>query len=178
MDLRSSSSRYGAGIRTLHWLTVVLVITVFALSKGDRYSLYSSEADGIRRIHETLGMLLFVIVAVQLLWRLIEGTPADHPQRWMAVCARIVRFALFSLLILIPMTAILGTWLEGLPLTFPGFDLAPPIAEAHALGQIIVEIHTTLGSAILGLAGLHAGAALFHFFYLRDKVLQSMAWGR
>ncbi|MGY4408885.1 cytochrome b561 [Bradyrhizobium sp. LB7.1] len=71
----------------------------------------------------------------------------------------------------------LGTWLEGIPVTLPGFDIAPLIAKAHGLGQLIMEIHTTLGNAILWIAAVHTAAALFHHFYLRDDVLQSMTPG-
>ena len=176
MGLRSTSSRYGAGARAFHWLTVMLVLAAYVLSKGDRYSLYSAAADGLRRIHETLGVLVFMVVVLQLLWRLIDSTPAKPPMpRWMAAAAKLVRFALYTLLIAIPATAVLGTWLEGLPVTFPGFDIDPPIAQAHGLGQLIVKIHSTLADAILWLAGVHAAAALFHHFYLRDEVFQSMA---
>ena len=74
-------------------------------------------------------------------------------------------------------TAALGTWLEGLPVTFPGFDIAPQIARAHGLGQLIIVVHTTLGNVILWVAGVHAAAALFHHFYLRDGVFKSMVPG-
>lgn len=178
MGLGSSSSRYGSVSRAFHWLTVMLVLAAYGLTKGDRYSLYSSAADGIRRIHETLGALVFIVVVLQLLWRLIDSAPKEHAMpRWMALAARLVRFALYALLTAIPATAILGTWLLGLPVTLLGLDVAPQIAEAHGLGQVIIEIHTTLGNAILWVAGGHAAAAFFHCFYLRDKVLQSMAWG-
>ena len=59
----------------------------------------------------------------------------------------------------------------------PGFDIAPQFAEAHGLGQLIMEMHTALGNAILWVAGVHAAAALFHHFYLRDQVFQSMVPG-
>jgi cytochrome b561 len=176
--LRSTSSRYGAGAQALHWLTVVLVLAAFVLSKGDGYSLYSGAADGLRRIHETLGVLVFIVVVLRLLWRLIDSAPAKQPiPRWMAAAAKVVHFALYALLIAIPATAVLGTWFEGIPVTLPGFDIAPQITKAHGLGQLIMEIHTTLGSAILWVAGVHAAAALFHHFYLRDEVFQSMAPG-
>ena len=42
---------------------------------------------------------------------------------------------------------------------------------------IVRRIHTILGNAILWVAGAHAAAALFHYFYLRDEVFQSMASG-
>lgn len=178
IGLRSTSSRYGAGARTFHWLTATLVLGAYVLSQGDRDSLYSSAADGLRRIHETLGVLVFIVVVLRLVCRLIDSTHAKRPMpRWMATAAKLVHCALYALLIAIPSTAVLGTWLEGIPVTLPGFDIAPQIAEARGLGQLIMEIHTILGNAILWVAGVHAAAALFHFFYLRDEVLQSMAPG-
>jgi cytochrome b561 len=176
--LRSSSSRYGAGAQAFHWLTVMLVLAAYAVSEV-HYSLYSAAADGLRRIHETLGVFVFIVVLMRLLWRLIDSIPVKQPiPRWMAAAAKLVHFALYALLIAIPVTAVLGTWLEGIPITLPGFDIAPQIARAHRLGQLIMEIHTTLGNAILWVAGVHAAAALFHHFYLRDEVFQSMSPGR
>ena len=121
--MRSTSSRYGAGAQAFHWLTVMLVLAAYVLSKGDPASLYSADADGLRRIHETLGVLVFIVVVLRLLWRLIDSTPAKQPMpRWMAAAAKLVQFALYALLIAIPATAVLGTWLErgcGLPAPEP-----------------------------------------------------------
>lgn len=130
------------------------------------------------QIHETLGLLVFIVVVLRLPLRLIESTPAKQPMpRRMAAAAKLVRFALYALLVAIPATAVLGTWLEGIPVTLPGFDIAPQIAEARGLGQLIMQIHSTLGDAILWVAGVHASAALFHHFYLHDEVFKSMAPG-
>src|SRR3546814_2295776 len=74
IGLRSTSSRYGAGTQAFHWLTVMLVLGAYVLSKGAPYSLCSAAADGLRRIHETLGMLVFVVGVLQLLWRSEEHT--------------------------------------------------------------------------------------------------------
>ena len=178
MGLRSTPYRYGAVAQAFHWLIVVLVLAAYVLSKGDPYSLYSAAADGTRRIHEMLGTLVLIIVVLRLLWRLIDSAPATEPMPgWMAAAAKFVRFALYALLIAIPATAVLGTWLEGLPLTFPGLDIAPQIAQAHELGQLTIEIHTALVNVILLVAGVHVAAALFHHFYLRDGVLKSMTPG-
>jgi cytochrome b561 len=178
IGLYSTSSRYGAGAQAFHWLTVMLVLAAYMLSKGDRYSLYSPAADGLRRIHETLGVFVFIVVVLRLLWGLIDDAPAKRPMpRWIAAAAKFVQFALYALLFSIPATAVLGTWLEGIPVTLLGFDIAPPITQAHTLGQLIMEIHTILGNILLGTAGAHAAAALFHHFYLRDEVLRSMIPG-
>ena len=126
IGLRSTSSRYGAGAQAFHWLTVMLVLAAYVLSKGDRDSLYSAAADGLRRIHETLGVLVCIVVMLRLLWRLIDSTPAKRPMpRWMAAAAKLVHFALYALLIAIPATAVLGTWLRGFPSPFPD-STSPP----------------------------------------------------
>ena len=177
--MRGTSPRYGAASQAFHWLSAILVLAAFVLSKGDQDSLYSEGADGLRRVHEAIGMLVFIVVMLQLFWRLIDGTPAKPPMpRWMAAASKLVRFALYALLISIPATAVLGTWLVGIPVTLPGFDIAPPMAKVRGLGQAIMKIHTTLGNAILWVAGVHAAAALFHHFFLRDEVLRSMVPAR
>src|SRR6185437_2904522 len=130
IGLRSTSSRYGTGVQAFHWLTVMLVLAAYVSSKGDRYSLYSAAADGLRRIHETLGMLVFIVVVLRLLWLLIDSMPAKQPMpRWRAAAAKLVQSALYALLIGVPATAMLGTWLEGLPVTLLGFDIDPRIAQ-------------------------------------------------
>lgn len=176
--LRSTSFCYGVVTQSFHWLTAILILASYALSKGDRYSLYSAEADGIRRIHETLGVLVVIVVVLRLLWGLIDDTPdKQQKRRWMTETAKFVHLVLYALLISIPATAIVGTWLEGIPITLIGFDICPQIEEAHSLGQLIMKIHIILGEAILWIAGAHAAAALFHHFYLRDEVFKSMIPG-
>lgn len=178
IGFRSTSSCYGLGAQACHWLTAMLVLTSYVLSKSDRYSLYSADADGLRRIHETLGALVFIVVVLRLLWGLVDETPSKQGvPRWMIRAARFVQFALYVLLVSIPVTAVAGTWLLGIPVTLIGFDIAPQIAQAHGMGQLLMKMHVILGEAILWAAGAHAAAALFHHFYLRDEIFKSMIPG-
>src|SRR3546814_20373266 len=74
---------------SLHDVRPILVLGAYVLIKGDPYSLCSAAADGLRRIHETLGMLVFVVGVLQLLWRLIDSTPVKQPMpRWMTQAAK------------------------------------------------------------------------------------------
>ncbi|MBF4991850.1 cytochrome b [Methylophilus sp. QUAN] len=175
----TTSYRYGTGVQAFHWLTVILVLTAYVVSEGDGYSLYSPAADGLRRIHETLGLFVFIVVMLRLLWGLIDKTPKKRPmQRWMAVAASFVKLTLYALLLSIPATAVLGTWLEGIPVTLLGLDIDPQFTRAKESGQLIMNIHSILANVIIWVAGAHAAAALFHHFYLRDEVFQSMIPGR
>jgi cytochrome b561 len=93
--------------------------------------------------------------------------------------AKLVHVALYVLLIATPLCAIVGAWLEGHPLTLWGLgNIGPMLPSLHDIGLSVAALHTTLGDIILWVAGLHAVAALFHHFFLRDSVLLSMLPGR
>jgi cytochrome b561 len=89
--------------------------------------------------------------------------------------SKAVQSALYALLVAVPVTAILGAWLEGHALTLGILgDVPSPLAEDHSLGRALATVHGYLGDAIVWLAGFHAAAALFHHFVLRDGVLAAM----
>lgn len=169
--------RYSRFTQALHWLTALLVLIAFVYGPGGSEArVYAAEHDAARQLHETLGLAVFALTSVRLLWRIAEHRPEAPPvARWMAIAAGWVRAALWLLLFLVPLSAVAGAWLEGHPLTLlGGAQVGPWLAERHTLGQIISEGHALLGDALLWIAGLHALAALYHQFVLRDGVLASM----
>jgi cytochrome b561 len=177
MQLSSNRNRYGAAAQAFHWVTVILVIAAYMLSPGgSEEQVYSAARDFSRRIHETLGITVGVLTLLRLGWRTLDPTPDDPPMPGlMRYAAKIVHVGLYVLLLAVPLSAILGAWLEGHPLTLLLLgDVAPPLPLAHNAGQLIATWHTYLGEAILWVAGLHAAAGLFHHFFLRDRVLRSM----
>jgi cytochrome b561 len=176
MHLKNTAARYGLVSQGLHWLTAILVLVAYIASAGGPETrVYSQAFDSARRLHETLGMALFGIVLLRLLWRWADPQP-DVPIQmpWMKHAGRITHGLLYILLVSIPLSAIIGSWLEGHPVTLLGADIAPWVASSHALGAKIIEVHTTIGNVILWVAGLHAAAAIFHHWYLRDGILRSM----
>jgi cytochrome b561 len=181
MQLLSTHLRYGAAAQVFHWLTAILVVAAYFMGPGgSEQRVYSSATDFTRQTHETLGVTVFALVLVRFLWRLMDTAPEDPPMKpWMRYSAKLVHVVLYGLLIAIPGSAIVGAWLEGHPLTLWGFgNIGPMLSPAHDVGLSLASLHTTLGDIILWVAGLHAGAALFHHFFLRDSVLLSMLPGR
>jgi cytochrome b561 len=171
------TDRYSFPTQLIHWLTVILVLAAFIYGPGgSEQRVYSVARDFDRQLHETLGACVFILSLARLAWRWFDTRPEPVPApAWMALAANSVQVALYALLFAVPLTAVVGAWLEGHPLTFLGsFNVPPPFGESHTVGARIAAVHGWLGDCIIWLAGAHAAAALFHHYALKDGVLRSM----
>jgi len=170
-------TRYSAPAQALHWLTAILVLLAFIYGLGgSEQRVYAASRDFDRQLHETLGISVLVLAALRVLWRTL-GTRPDPPQvaRWMEIASKVVRITLYVLLFAVPVTAVAGAWLEGHALTLlGGMRIPPPVPEWHAIGAKIAGVHSWLGDVIVWVAGVHALAALYHHFVLKDGVLESI----
>ena len=101
----TASYRFSTTTQALHWLTVVLVLLAFGFGPGGpEQHVYSASMDLQRRIHETLGLSVLVLVVVRVSWRALfdtRPTPVPAP-RWMRWAATLVQMALYSLLFALP----------------------------------------------------------------------------
>jgi cytochrome b561 len=172
-----AKTRYGSVAQALHWLTATLALAAFILGPGgSEQRVYSPGNGGNLHLHEALGTTVLALTILRLLWRTAQKPPTEPPMpAWMRNAAAVTHHALYLLLFLTPLTAIVGAWLEGHDIAAFGFVALPsPIAVSHATGAVIANLHGWLGDAIIWLAGLHAAAALFHHVILRDRVLRMM----
>lgn len=175
--------QYDALSKLFHWLTAAMVATTFLLGPGDFGRLIHAGIDpGSRQDiiwHESLGTGVFLITALRLIWIATRPTsPKHHIDPWMRRLSGFVHIALLTLLFALPITAILALISEGNPLTLIGGLRLTGSIWMTSLNWLKIadwgEIHKFLGDAIVWLAGMHALAALYHHFCLRDKVLPSM----
>ncbi len=186
----SSSTRYDALSRAFHWLTAIAVGIAFILGPGGFGRLMRSGVDPASRSdivwHESLGLLVLALTVLRLLWVAVRpAAPRFEAGVWMDRLARLTHLTLWTLLLALPLTALLALGSEGHPLTLLGglrVDQMPLIAQspiAHLANW--GDVHGFLGDALVWLAGLHAVAALYHHVFLKDGVLASMLpkrWAR
>jgi cytochrome b561 len=162
----------------LHWLTAVLIVVQFS-------SIWVREAVGHRSnlgtailsLHESAGVLTWIVVVARLFWRryfaYLPPFPPSMPKLQQTV-AKANEYGLYLLLLTQPITGLARVLLRGQP-----FDLfawqVPALLESNPGTRIVfVEAHVIGAKALMLLIGLHAGAALFHRLVLRDGVLQRM----
>lgn len=186
----SSPSRYDALSRAFHWLTAIAVTVAFILGPGGFGRQMHEGLDPATRNdivwHESLGVLVFVLTLLRLVWLAFRpAAPQFGGDSAVDKLAKLMHLALWALLLILPMSALLALGSEGHPLTLLGglrVDQMPwisnsPIAKLADWG----EVHGLLGDTLIWLAGLHAVAAIYHHVILKDGVLASMLpkrWAR
>ena len=178
---RAIVERYTAIARFFHWLTALLVVIAYLVSVGGPETrVYSPANDFGRELHELLGISVFAMTLARVFWRAIFPPPKSPAMPvWMERGARLGHWATYTLLVTVPLTAILGAWFEGHPLTMLALgNIQPWFPQSRRLGLLLADIHGWLGNVLIWLAGLHAAAALYHHFWRRDTVLLSMLPGR
>ena len=135
-----TTKTHGRFTQTLHWITAILVLLAFASGLGGSEArLYASGSDFKRELHETLGAAIFSVSLLRLMWLAFAHKPAiDGGPEWMKALATSMQRALYALLFLIPMTAVMGVWLEGHPLTLlGGTDIAAFAGNFHTFGGLV-----------------------------------------
>ena len=178
MNLQNSETHYGAVAQSLHWVTVLLVMTGWLLGTfGDELPEGPTRAAGLF-VHIYAGLTVVAIVALRLLWRI--GNPPPTPERtplgdWADRAARFGHYALYALLIAVPITGIFVQFARGdaLPI-FGVFDIASPWSGDRAFARSVKEFHELLANALVILAALHTAAALVHHWLFRDRTLLRM----
>ena len=160
----------------LHWLTALLVVVQFVMAVTWDYFAEPTR-QGMESVHISLGVLLTAVIVARLMWRAIPGhrRPAIV-EGWVKVASKSVHYLLYALLVAQAALGFAFRWAQGHAVSFFGlFAIPGPYGElARPVRRQLHELHEYGGWAIVILAGLHAAAALYHHYALRDHVLGRM----
>ena len=160
---------------TLHWLTVALVLTQFALA--ETWGWFDRPTRHLMIVaHMSFGIILSAVILTRIVWRFIPGhqMPAAV-SGWVELASKAVHYLLYVMLISEAVLGFVLRWSGNEAMSLFGLLIPPPFAPftkpAH---ELIGQIHDWNGWAIVILAAGHAAAALYHHYILRDRVLWRM----
>lgn len=172
MSARSSSTRYGSVAIAIHWLTALMIVGLFATGLLAAAQIDPAAKLALLRAHIPLGAGVLLLTLLRIVWWLgIDRRPAlpvDQPA-WQQFTARAVHVALYAIVLVTAASGIATIILSGaLPAivgsaTLPNLETVLPRA-----------VHGITSRLMLGLLALHIGAALYHQFIRRDRLLAGM----
>lgn len=168
------NQKYTLPAKLIHWLSAIAVFSLFAsgvwMVELDYYSEWYRRAP---ELHMSFGSLLFALT----LWRLIVRKKAPEPlgSALMSSIAKRVHQCMLLLLLLIPVAGYFIVTGDGNTVSVFGWFEIPSMGELFENQEDTAgEIHEILAFLLIGLAGLHALAALKHHFVDKDDTLKRM----
>ncbi|MFM0322642.1 cytochrome b [Caballeronia glebae] len=168
---------YNAPARLLHWATALLLLIQYVLAWTMPDVHRDTQPVGLIAWHLGLGVAIFLLVLVRLLWRSAHAAPpepASLPPALRAF-ARYTHWLLYALLVAVPLMGWANASSRDWPVSLLAFMPMPPLAPTGSLiGHALGDWHRDFAWVLLALAGLHIAAALFHRFVLRDDTLARM----
>lgn len=180
MNVRNSEYRFSPLVIGLHWLTVLLIIAVYASMELRGLAPKGALRDAMKSLHYLLGLSVLVIVVIRIGVRIQAGVkPAIQPPmpRWQATLADVMHYALYSFMLAMPLLGWLTLSAAGKPIVLFGLPVPSLIGTDVALSRQLKDVHEALATLGYVLIGLHAMAALLHHYVMRDTTLVRMLPG-
>jgi len=175
---------YSPAARRFHWLTVAAVFVMIPLGLGMTYrgntlDIWDGLTNALYSSHKLLGFLILWLSAGRLIYRLAKGAPPDEPtlEWWQKAASHLVHWALYGLLLAVPLLGWIGVSLYPSLTLFNLFDLPALAKPNEAAAARILDLHGWLAILLALAIAAHIGAALFHHFIRRDGVLRRMLPG-
>jgi len=172
------AERYSATAIGLHWLIALLIVGGFYLGW------IMTDIPGFTPTklkyfswHKWIGVTVFVLAALRLLWRVKHRAPAmpTGVPRWQQGAAHLTHFLLYVLMLVIPASGYLYSSAAGLQVVYLGvLPLPTLIGPDKALKATLRIVHVALNYGLLVLVVMHVLAALKHHFVDRDGLLGRM----
>jgi len=176
------AERYTGTAIVLHWLLAVLLIAVFLVGLSMTGLPFSPQRVRLYNWHKWAGMVVLMLSAVRLLWRLTHRPPPlpaavrTAMPGWQQIAHRVTHVAFYGLFFVVPLLGWAYSSAAGFPVVVFGvWPLPDFVPTDKALAEWIKPWHRYAAYALAVLVLLHVAAALKHQFIDRDGLLARMA---
>ena len=167
LSAKNEKNRYGRVSRLLHWTIAILFISLIPMGI---FSSMIPEETSYRNayyvVHKTIGVTVFLLVIVRLIWNKISKRPAldNTLTPTEKKLAHRAHYILYFMLLVIPITGFMMTSYHGYGTFFFFWEL-PPLWEQSNVYQIWGGFHKYLLPYIVYIIlGAHVLGALKHQF--------------
>ncbi len=181
----SPVTRYHGFAVLLHWLLAAALIGIFVLGSYMADLPFSPRRLQLYSWHKWAGVVILLLSALRLLWRLTHRPPALPAQIEQAMprCQTIAHHAthhgLYLLFFAVPLIGWAYSSAAGFPIVLFGLLPLPDfVPVSPALAEFIKPWHEISAFAMAALVLLHVAGALKHVVIDRDGLLQRMWFGR
>ena len=161
--------RYGWVSIALHWSAAAAVIALWFIGQGIEFA-EPDQVGSRRRLHMSVGVTVWLLLALRLGWRLRFGHPrVGGVGRRTFRFARAVHYSVLAAIALMLVSGPVMAWANGgsIPV-FSAFAIPAPFGESAPLRAAAHVVHVAAAQVVLWLTLLHVAGALVHLMFRDD----------
>lgn len=174
-------TKYALPQIVLHWLVFILVVCTYASMELKGFVPKGTPGrEYFNIVHYSLGFSVLVLMVVRLLVKAMYVTPAITPPEpnWQRLAANGAHGLIYLMFISLPVLGILSMYYSGEEWLLFGMKMPESVVPDIAMQKQLKGLHELIANTGYYLIGLHAAAALFHHYILRDNALLRMMPGK
>ncbi len=174
----SEVQKYSKLAMSLHWLMAILILVLFCLGwymedlpKG------SDERSYFFRLHKNIGMTVFLLLFIRIIWAVIDRRPAlpRSLSSWQRKLATATHHSLYLFMILQPLTGFISSSFTKYKTSFWGIIDLPRIFEpSKEWNDFFTAIHEISSIFLLTLIVIHLCGAFAFLISRHENVLSRM----
>lgn len=175
IQLSDTPARYGLISSFLHWVIALTFIGLFGLGwHMVTLGYYDPWYTTLPHWHKSIGMLLLVVLLIRAIWRRFVKKPANlaSHKAWETKSSLMAHWLLSIGTVVVLVSGYLIPTAEGSGVSVFGWFTFPALVSLPDQEDIAGIAHEYIAYFVLGLAAVHASAALKHHFFDKDNTLR------
>ena len=174
MHVRNTLTEYGLISKLLHWVSALLLFAQIPLGFYLVDLEFGIERINLENIHITIGLSIFYLVILRLLYKSLNPTPKLGPSVFTGqkFLAKLNHVLLYVTILSITISGILKKLFNGEMLTI--FYKKIQIQDNFELGELFYDIHVISNYVLIGLIIIHILAVIIHKLFFDDNLLKRM----
>ena len=175
MRIFNSLNEYGLLAKLFHWTTFLVLIVQIPFGFYLVGLEFSEEKIELENIHILVGIIVFYITIIRLIWKFINPSPTSTVNifKGQALIAKFNHFLLYLSVLAITTSGVLKKLYMGETLNFfflkYGFQ-----NDNFVLADFFYQIHIYSNYLLIGLIVVHIIAVIAHHVLFKDKILKKI----
>jgi cytochrome b561 len=174
MHFKNTLTEYGLISKLMHWISAILLFIQIPLGFYLVDLDFGPERLTIEDIHVTVGLSIFYLVILRLLYKIFNPTPRLEPSvfKGQKFLAKLNHVMLYVTILSITISGILKKLFNGETLTIIFKKIK--FQDNFELGELFYDIHVISNYVLIVLIIIHLLAVITHKLFFNDNLLKRM----
>uniref|UniRef100_UPI0003C7E923 cytochrome b n=1 Tax=Pelagibacter ubique TaxID=198252 RepID=UPI0003C7E923 len=174
MHVKNTLTEYGLISKLLHWISAILLFIQIPLGFYLVDLDFGPERLTVEDIHVTVGLSIFYLVILRLLYKIFNPTPKLEPSvfKGQKFLAKLNHIMLYVTILSITISGIFKKLLNGETLIIIFKKIK--IQDNFELGELFYDIHVYSNYLLIALIVIHLMAVVVHKLFFNDNLLKKI----